>query len=184
MFAGWGATGARAQAPGNEGQTIRDIVETARRERERRAAIQAARQDRIYTTADVVQYVPPSPETAAAPTVSDADTGIEAEIAGDESPARVPATTTAEVEWLAWQEDVVELRNEIQILDDRRVALQLQMTEIRGQVTAPTGTLQARNRALADLAVAQGTLEETTAELEESALALEELLANEPASPR
>lgn len=182
MVTGWGITGARAQAPGNDGSSLRDVVEMARRERERRAAIQAARQDRVYTTADVVQYVPPTPETAHAPTVSDADAGIEAEVAGDE--ARVETAVTSEDAWMAWQEDVVALRNEIQILDDRRVDLQLQITEIRGQVTAPTGTLQARNRALADLAVVQGTLDDTTAALEAAALALEELLANEPPRPQ
>lgn len=177
----------------DDAPTIQDIVELARQERARREAVQAARENRVFTTADVERYVPPAAE-AVDMAVSDAVQGgeslasadlpggeagdLSADVAADQEPG-----TTPEEEWLAWQEEVIGLRNEIQILDDRRVALQLQMTDIRGKVTAPTGTLQDRNRALADLAVAQSSLDETNAELEAAAMALETLLRSEPPRP-
>jgi hypothetical protein len=192
MLTGWGAPLAPAQAlPEDDGPTIRDIVELARQERARRAAIGAARENRVFTMANVESYVPPAAETPAAETNAAAEaaadatgatagegTEIEAISDADQAPE-----TTPEAEWLAWQEMVIELRNEIQILDDRSVDLQLQMTGIRGTVTAPTGTLQDRNRALADLAVAQSDLDETNAALEAAAVQLEALLANEPPRP-
>jgi len=136
------ATYAAAQSP-----TIADV---ARQERARRAGNTSTR---VYTTADIKTKVSPDSETAPAAPVAPA------------LPPAAPAAATAPAgaepekdpvqEWLT-QTD--KLRVETRLLLDQESATQLEISSTLNRVNAPVTSQSEKDRALADLAVAQSRL--------------------------
>jgi hypothetical protein len=136
------ATYAAAQSP-----TIADI---ARQERARRAGNTSTR---VYTTADI--------KTKGS---ADSDSAAPAAPPVNPAPALTPAAPVPEVaekekdpvqEWMV-QTD--KLRQETRLLLDQESATQLEISTTLNRVNAPVTSQPEKDRALADLAVAQSRL--------------------------
>ena len=141
------ATFAAAQTP-----TIADI---ARQERARRAPSTGSK---VYTTADIKKT---APETAdAQPIMGTVATSTPATPATS-APVREPAAATLEKDPVQdWLADTEKLRVEIRGLMDKEAVSQLAIYDVVNKSNAAVTTVADRDRALADLGVAQKSLAE------------------------
>lgn len=169
-------------------------MELSRGERARRTGQTV--EGRVFTSEDIQRYVAPVPEGEDAP-AADGGEVAEGAAASDSSeapgeaglsePVLVvdvagnPEEVDVEAAWVAWQSAIQAQTAEIQALEDQAVSQQLSMNEMEATVTAPTGTQQARNLAMTQLASARSSLEQTEERLAEASAELNELLAQDPA---
>lgn len=84
---------------------------------------------------------------------------------------------------IAWRTAVVEQRDLVQNLEDNEVRRLLEITTLRGRVTAPTGSQQERNQAQTELANAEMQLIDIRGELAEARSELQILEADIPVQP-
>jgi hypothetical protein len=151
------ATYAAAQTP-----TIADI---ARQERARRAEGTATK---VFTTADIKKPEPKAAEEAPPATTAPTSTGkpdaAGAPAAATQDPAREQATAPAAAvtpapdpvqQWLA---ETDKLRSEIRETIDKEAVTQLEINSVLNRVNAPVSSVSEKDRALADLAIAQNRL--------------------------
>ncbi len=87
-----------------------------------------------------------------------------------------------EVAWEAWEAAVAQQRGRVQGLGDSEVRQLLEITRLRGLVTAPTGSQQQRNQAQLEVGIAEGQLEGIRTALDVARIELERLEANTPGS--
>ena len=84
---------------------------------------------------------------------------------------------------LAWQVAVAGQRELVQNLADNEVRQLLEITRLRGFVTAPTGSQQERNVAQVELGIADSQLTDIRTALDEARIELERLEAESPSQP-
>ena len=80
----------------------------------------------------------------------------------------------------AWAAAVAQQRALVQDLADDEVRQLLEVTRLRGLVTAPTGSQQERNLAMVEVGVADSRLTDIRTELDEARIELQRLEADSP----
>jgi hypothetical protein len=187
---------AAGQTQSVRSQSIRELVELSRGERARRTGQTV--EGRVFTSEDIQRYVAPVPEgedapvadggeaaegaaAASGPSEAPGEAGLSDPVSGDVDVAGNPEEVDVEAAWVAWQSAIQAQTAEIQALEDQAVSQQLSMNEMEATVTAPTGTQQARNLAMTQLAGARSSLEQTEQMLAEASAELNALLAQDPA---
>ncbi len=91
-----------------------------------------------------------------------------------------PPPADGEEAWEAWQAAVAEQRALVQNLSDNEVRQLLEITRLRGFVTAPTGSQRERNQAQIELGLADSQLTDIRTALDEARIELERLEAESP----